>query len=89
MPKKHVSVSDHALVRYCERVKGVSLDFLRQDIEDKVRNAVKLGASGVKVDGVYFALDGAKVITCYETDEGRQRTVVCADGARRAVEARV
>lgn len=51
--KKHrsrnISISDHALIRYIERIKGVSLEPIRKEIlSDSLRTAVDLnGGNGI------------------------------------------
>lgn len=45
-------VSDHALLRFLERVKGVDLDAIRAEIlSPLVKCAIKAGASAVIIDG--------------------------------------
>lgn len=56
-------VTSHALLRYIERVKGIDVDALRDEIlTEPVRKALSEGASGVTVNGVQMvALDGVIV----------------------------
>lgn len=49
-----VYVSDHALLRWLERVEGVDIDALRRRIAKAVRRGVDERAEGVRVDGVTF-----------------------------------
>ena len=61
-----VLVTDHALVRYLERVYEVDLDKVRCAIADVVREPAKVGAARVVRDGVTYALSkdkGAMVVT--------------------------
>lgn len=54
--KQRVAVSDHALVRYLERVGGFAIEELRQQIEDRVAEAAALGASAVTIDGCVYRI---------------------------------
>ena len=63
---KPVRVSDHAIVRYCERIHGVSLDFLRDEIRDLTQQAAELKATAVVRDGVRFVIQNHTIVTCYE-----------------------
>ncbi|WP_349295258.1 hypothetical protein ABEB22_18420 (plasmid) [Thioclava sp. 'Guangxiensis'] len=56
-------VTDHALVRYMERVMGLDLAAVRAEIEARVAMAVSLGATATRQDGFRFVLDGPRVIT--------------------------
>jgi hypothetical protein len=59
----YIHVTDHALVRYLERVHGVDMEALRKRIGRKVRKAVSHGANGVRIKGVSFKLIDNRVIT--------------------------
>lgn len=56
-------VTDHAVIRYLERVYGVNVDGLRQRIRKTTEGARNSGASAIKVDGVKYVLgdEGAVV----------------------------
>lgn len=51
-PRTHVS--DHAIVRYLERVHGYDIEALRLSIARRVDPAASMGASGVVIDGFVF-----------------------------------
>lgn len=59
-------VTDHAVLRYLERVHGLDVDYFRGVIADQVADGVRYGASAVQVDGVKFVLVGARVVTVVE-----------------------
>jgi hypothetical protein len=61
-------VSDHALVRYIERVQKINLDPLRKEITDKVEIPAMAGAARVTVDGVVFEVRDRTVVTIADTD---------------------
>ncbi|MEL7167538.1 MAG: hypothetical protein AAGL96_18910 [Pseudomonadota bacterium] len=57
-------VSDHAVLRYIERVYGVDIEGLRKRIERITDEAREKGASGVNSGGVSYKLSGSgRVIT--------------------------
>ncbi|SDQ99267.1 hypothetical protein SAMN05519103_00333 [Rhizobiales bacterium GAS113] len=58
-----IFVSDHAVLRWLERVMNVDTEAARTRIRDAVRNGVKAGSSAVMVDGVAYVLDGNRVVT--------------------------
>ncbi len=60
-PQPHVT--DHAIIRYLERVKGVDIEATRQEIADIVRRGVKLGAEAVVLQGMRYRLEGACCVT--------------------------
>lgn len=81
-----LTISDHALVRYIERVKGESLDAIRQEIADAIseNRARRIPDSGYD-DGLMFVLEIGTVITvltpAYRPKRGKQwatRTMVHA-----------
>lgn len=58
-----ITVTDHALMRYLERVMGYDLQPIRARIAEAVRTGTEAGAKCVSAEGVTFHLDGFKVIT--------------------------
>lgn len=59
-------VSDHAIVRYLERVYGVDIAALRRRIEKTTDGARSQGARAVVSQGVRYVLSaGGKVITIH------------------------
>ena len=75
MSKPFVHVTDHALVRYLERVHSVDMEGLRKRIGRSVHSAVKYGAAGVRIDGVRYRLINNRVITVLPVD-GRKKIKV-------------
>lgn len=79
MKIRTVHISDHALVRFLERVHGVDVEAMRIDLERQCRDAAKIGASTFTVKGVKFCFsaprDGAVVVTTIKTpDMGSSRS---------------
>lgn len=62
-----IETSDHAALRWLERVEGVNVTRLKKRIAKMVRNAIAHGANGVIVDGVKFHIayptHGVAVVT--------------------------
>lgn len=71
--KRYIHVTDHALVRYLERVHGVDVSGLRKRIGRIVHKAVLHGAAGVRINGVSYRLDGNHVITIRPKHPTKQR----------------
>ena len=70
-----VQISDHALVRFIERVGGVDLQEFRNHIKTIVTPSIAAGASTLIVDGVEYRLDPQtrKVITIVTIDKQWRR----------------
>lgn len=63
-----LTVSDHAVLRYLERVGGFDIEGLRRQIADRLKSAADAGARGVVLDGHSFLIDrnsegGSVVVT--------------------------
>lgn len=61
-----VRVSDHAVLRWLERVEGVNVEAIRQRIASAVQGGAALEAEGVRCGGVTFKLQynpGEAVVT--------------------------
>ncbi len=54
---RKVIVSDHAILRYLERVGGFDIPRLRREISDRVQAAADVGAGAVVIDGHSFLID--------------------------------
>ena len=66
MKSRPETVTDHALVRYLERVYGVDVQSLRRRIAGATHAARAAGASSVKVDGVrYIISKEGRVLTVH------------------------
>lgn len=66
MPKR-ISVSDHAVLRYLERVGGFQIETLRGNMERRASESLLPGASSVVIDGHRFVVgngpDGQVIVT--------------------------
>lgn len=63
MTQRRPQVSDHAMVRYLERVIGIDVAGHRRDLEARLTQAVDLGASALISDGQRYVLIGEVLIT--------------------------
>lgn len=53
---RRVVVSDHAMVRYLERVGGFAIDELRAEIAARLKEAAAIRAPVVRIDGYNYCL---------------------------------
>lgn len=75
MKKSLHPVSDHAVIRYLERVKLLDMEEVRREIGRRVDLALEHpDATALVVDGVRFRLAGG-VVTAVEPTGPRQRQV--------------
>ena len=64
MKKPSLHVTDHAIVRYLERVMGLDVEALRREIGRKAQLALEHpGATGVVVEGFAYRLVENRVVT--------------------------
>ena len=63
MKNSPVRVTDHAVVRFLEHVAGFDLEPVRDLIRCEAQNGVLHGASGVRLNGVRYALRDNAVVT--------------------------
>ena len=63
MSASGLDVSDHALLRYLERVHGIDVEAARREIIDICRVAASLGNRTKVHDGHVYVIDGCWVTT--------------------------
>lgn len=76
MKKPLYHVTDHAIVRYLERVEGVDMETLRRQIGHTVQQGIEQGANGVVSGGFVYRIEGAAVVTIApqnEVERGRKK----------------
>lgn len=56
-------VTDHAVIRYMDRVMGIDVEAVRREIGARVAAGVQLKASAVVADGMRFVLADEHVTT--------------------------
>lgn len=62
-PVRQPKVTDHAVIRYLDRVMGIDVEAIRREISARVTAGVQLGASAVVADGMRFVLADEHVTT--------------------------
>ncbi len=64
MKKSIVTVSDHAVLRYLERVASMDIERIRRSIGRSIDAVMLKGATGVIIDGIRCRIDaGSGVVT--------------------------
>ena len=63
MKKPAIHVTDHALIRYLERVLGYDIETLRRQIGHEIAARTSGQASSVKMDGYQYRMDNGSVVT--------------------------
>lgn len=64
-------ITDHALIRWLERVQGIDLTVFRDEIAAITRRGVAAGACSVTKDHFRYCLVGATVVTVKPRNVGR------------------
>lgn len=67
-------VSDHALIRWIERVQGINLDPMRMEIASICAEALAAGATSVVTNEATFVLDHGKIVSILEPGQRPGRT---------------
>lgn len=62
-----VQITDHALVRWLERARGIDMEELREVLSDLAQPFVDVRAKHAECDGVWFVFDGEKLVTIVDT----------------------
>lgn len=63
MKKPVAHVTDHAVLRYLERAKGIDIEAVRAELGHAVDKAIEMGAGAAIVDGVKYVLRDRCVVT--------------------------
>ncbi|MGL4812397.1 MAG: hypothetical protein ACRCXM_11525 [Beijerinckiaceae bacterium] len=74
-----IEVTDHAVIRWLERVEGINVDALRKVIAEQARPYVEVRARYGDLGGVWVVLNGPLVVTI-TPDKPRSRFSVRHDG---------
>lgn len=75
MQKPCVQVTDHAVVRYLERVGGFDIAALRAEIARRCDPAYSIGASSIIIEGFAFLIGDGKVITVVHASTMKKRRI--------------
>lgn len=74
MKKSAIHVSDHALLRYLERVLGLDVEMHRRQMGRAVDRAMVDGAHGVIIEGFTYKIRGVTVTTVMPANRPDMRT---------------
>lgn len=74
MKKSAVNVSDHALIRYLERVVGIDVELHRRQMGVAIDKVMLEGACGVVIAGFDYRIAGETVTTVLEARRPDRRT---------------
>lgn len=68
-----IIITDHAIVRYLERVYGLDLESLKQEITAKIKPAIEIGAASVRIgDHTYCIVINDRSASLTTVIDGRQ-----------------
>lgn len=63
-------VTDHAVIRYCERVMGLDMDKIRREVlTPAIKTALSAGASSYTDGEIIYKLAGGQVVTIFKKGE--------------------
>lgn len=72
-PAPAPTVTDHAVLRYIERVHGIDINSVRQEmLSPTTIAAMKAGAASVTVRGIKFVVNGMKIVTVWKASAERR-----------------
>ncbi|WP_262272827.1 hypothetical protein [Microvirga yunnanensis] len=73
-PTEDVRITDHALLRYVERVFKIDVDAVRRQIlTDGVAKGIEHGASTITVNGIQFRVKDRSIVTVIRSDQKTHR----------------
>ena len=61
---KKSPITDHALLRYIERILGLDIEACKRHIcKPEIMDAIKVGAASYTKDGITYIIEDKKVVT--------------------------
>jgi hypothetical protein len=60
------SVTDHAVLRYLERIAAIDVEAIRQRIHEDAHQALVSGATGITVNGIAYRIQDGVVVTVWK-----------------------
>lgn len=67
MEKPILHITDHAVIRYLERVRGVDIEAVRREIRAKIALIQDYpGATGILVDGFRYVVANGAILTIHD-----------------------
>ncbi len=77
--KVDIRLSDHAILRYLERVWGIDMDTVREEIlTPTVVDAIRAGASSVRVNGAMLIVENKCIVTALDATVSLRRRIPVA-----------
>lgn len=73
-------VTDHALVRYLERVLDFDVESVRSSIAKETADAISVGAAGMRIDGRRYIFKNGYVITVMLTSNEMRKAKAIRTG---------
>jgi hypothetical protein len=64
-------ISDHALCRWLERVRGVDVEAFRRQMAEAIGSVTPVGEFVVRIDDVRFLIKNGVVVTTVEAEQRR------------------
>ena len=83
MKKPIAHVTDHAVLRHLERVRGIDVEAVRRELGFKVDAAIEAGATAAVSDGIRYVLVEDRLVSCVQV-----KSVNLRDGRKRRRRAR-
>lgn len=78
MKKPVAYVTDHAVLRHLERVEGIDIEAVRQELGHKVDAAIEAGATATVSNGIRYVLVEDRLVSCTPV-----KSVPLRDGRKR------
>jgi hypothetical protein len=79
-PTEDVRITDHALLRYVERVFKIDVDALkRQILTDGVTKGIENGASTITVNGIQFRVKDRSIVTVIGGDQNQRLSLLALE----------
>lgn len=75
MNKQQLPVTDHAVLRYLQRVAEIDIEAVRQRIYNDCHDALAAGATGITANGISYGFRNGRVITVW-IDQCHLRPIV-------------
>lgn len=75
-------VTDHCVLRYLERAKGVDVEAIRSHIESLCAPAHQAGAVSIRAEGVQFKFSSIAVLTCLPVKQPHRHSPNYIPGTR-------
>lgn len=72
--KRGLQITDNAVLQYLERVQGLDVDGVRDELARRVKAAVEMEANAVHIDGFRYVLRENVLVTVHRSNQSDVRT---------------